>query len=304
MSGNLAAENTLRHEKKVRWSVIITLIMFTVQLVGGILTNSLAITSDAWHLSSDLLALSLSWYAIRQTMKPANEKHTFGYHRFGSLAALINGLTLIGISLFIGYQSILRFIHPSGVHSTGMIALASVGFIATLLIAVILKDGKENINVKSAFLHFVGDVLSYFGILVGGIILYFTGWNWIDPLLSAFFALIILKNAWQITKEAAVILLEAVPENISVKVIKERLLAEPEIEKILDLHVWGLSNEHFSLSTHLKVQNMELRESITLTEKIEQILYKEYGIAHTTIQFHTENEGLRTSLGTRIPNIH
>lgn len=303
MNDHLAVENTLRHEKKVRLSFLITLAMFIVQLIGGFITNSLAIASDAWHLSSDLLALFLSWYAIRQTMKPANEKHTFGYHRFGSLTALINGLSLIGISLFIGYSSIVRFFNPSSVHSTGMIGLAAAGFISTLAIAFLLKDGKENINVKSAFLHFVGDVLSYFGILIGGVIIYFTGWNWIDPILSALFALIILRNAWGITKEAALILLEAVPGNLSVRLIKQRLLEETEIKKIMDLHVWGLSNEHISLSTHLAVRNMELEESNPFIQRIEEILYKEFGIAHTTVQLHAETKETSSYIRS-VPNIH
>lgn len=303
MSGHVALENAVRHEKKIRLSFFITLTMFIVQLIGSYITNSLAIASDAWHLSSDLLALFLSWYAIRQTMKPANEKHTFGYHRFGSLAALINGLTLIGISLFIGYQSFIRFFNPSPIHSIGMIGLAVAGFISTLVIAFILKDGKENMNVKSAFLHFVGDVLSYFGILVGGILIYFTGLNWIDPILSALFALIILGNAWKITKEAALILLEAVPEDLSIPLIKQRLLTEPEIKKILDLHVWGLSNEHISLSTHLTVGNMELQESDPFIHRIEEILYKEFGIAHTTVQLHAEQQTPNSYIRS-VPNIH
>lgn len=294
---------TAHQEKIITISFIITLTMFITQLIGGFLTNSLAILSDAWHLSTDLLALLLSWFAIRQTRKPANEKHTYGYHRYGSLAALINGLTLIGISLFIAYQSIVRLIHPSHVHSTGMIGLASIGFLATLLITLILRNDQENINVKSTFLHFLGDVLSYFSIIIGGIIIYFTDLHWIDPLLSGIFALIILRNAWAITRDASLILLEAVPENLSIQAIKQRLLIEPEIIKVLDLHVWGLSNQHISLSTHLTILNMEFQQTGALIHRIEEILYKEFGIAHTTIQLYVETQEKNQKIRS-FPNIH
>lgn len=294
---------TARQEKLIRISFFITCIMFIIQLIGGFLTNSLAILSDTWHLSTDILALFLSWFAIRQTRKPANETHTYGYHRFGSLAALINGLTLIAISLFIAYQSIVRLTDPTHVHSTGMIGLAIIGFFATLLITFILKNGKENINVKSAFLHFLGDVLSYFSIIIGGIIIYFTDLYWIDPILSGIFALVILRNAWKVTREASIILLEAVPGNLSTHDIKERLLLEPEIIKVLDLHVWALSNQHISLSTHLTIGNMEVQETAPLIYRIEEILYKEFGIAHTTIQLHAENHEDNRRIRS-FPNIH
>ncbi|HBI02544.1 MAG TPA: cation transporter [Paenibacillaceae bacterium] len=294
---------TTRQEKIIQISFFITVTMFFIQLIGGFITNSLAILSDAWHLSTDILALFLSWFAIRQTRKPANETHTYGYHRFGSLAALINGLTLIAVSLFIAYQSITRLIHPAHVHSTGMIGLAIIGFLATLLITLILKNDTENINVKSAFLHFLGDVLSYFSIIIGGILIYFTDVYWIDPILSGIFALVILRNAWEVTREASLILLEAVPGKLSIPRIKERLLIESEIVKVLDLHVWGLSNEHISLSTHLAIRNMEFQQTGTLIHRIEEILYEEFGIAHTTIQFHVESQEINSTIRS-VPNIH
>jgi cobalt-zinc-cadmium efflux system protein len=290
-------------DRIISLSFFIALTMFLTQLIGGFLTNSLAILSDAWHLSTDLLALFLSWFAIKQTKKPANERHTYGYHRFSSLAALINGITLIGISLFIAYQSILRLFHPSYVHSAGMIGLAIVGFLATLCITLILKNNKENINIKSAFLHFLGDVLSYFSIIIGGIIIYFTDLYWIDPILSGIFALIIIRNAWKVTKEASLILLEAVPGNLSIPTIKKRLLNEPEIIRVLDLHVWALSNQHISLSTHLTIKDMEFHETGPLIHRIEEILYHEFGIAHTTIQFHVENDPY-IHKSRSIPDIH
>lgn len=295
---------TEQNEKRLRLSAMITFLMFGSQLIGGFVTNSLAIMSDAWHLLSDLLALLLSWYAIRQTMKPADVKHTYGYHRFGSMAALINGLTLIGISLFIFYKAVYRFFHPAAVHSLGMMWLAGVGFAGTFLIVMILKQGKRNMNVKSALIHFLGDLLSYFGILLGGLIIQLTGWTHVDPLLSGLFAVMILKNAWTITKDAAQILLEAVPSEVSVPEVEKRLLEEPEVLKVLDLHIWGLSNEHFSLSAHIQIRNMYLEDTSEILTRLEKILLEEFNIAHTTIQLQTESRYRNQFKGTMAPKVH
>lgn len=293
-----------KNEQRIRLSTLITFFMFSAQLVGGYLTNSLAIMSDAWHLLSDLLALLLSWYAIRQTKKPADLNHTFGYHRFGSLAALINGLTLIGISIFIFYKAVLRFLQPAPVHSVGMMWLAGMGFAGTFLIVVILKSGQQNINVKSAMIHFLGDVLSYLGILLGGVIIQLTGWVYMDPLLSGLFAVIILKNAWTITSDAGQILLEAVPSEVSVPEVEKRLLEEPEVLKVVDLHIWGLSNEHYSLSAHIQIQNMYVQDTENLLNRIDQILLQEFTIAHTTIQLQTGDQYRNQHKSRAAPKVH
>ncbi|WCK54592.1 cation diffusion facilitator family transporter [Aneurinibacillus sp. Ricciae_BoGa-3] len=293
-----------QNENRLRFAALITGLMFCCQLVGGYLTNSLAIMSDAWHLLSDLLALLLSWYAVRQTMKPADEKHTYGYHRFGSLAALINGLALIVISLFICYRAVLRLFHPDSVHSAGMMWLAGIGALGTFLIVVVLKQGEDNINVKSSLIHFLGDVFSYLGILLGGLIIQLTGWMFIDPILSVIFAAIILKNAWSITKEATEILLEAVPGEVSTSEVEARLLKEKAIRKVIDLHIWGLSNEHLSLTAHLQVENMYLEETAGLLHHIEGILHDEFKIAHTTIQLQTQDEYHNRIKNMHIPQVH
>lgn len=293
-----------QNEKLIRFSILVTFLMFSSQLVGGFITNSLAIMSDAWHLLSDLLALFLSWYAIKQTLKPADAKHTYGYHRFGSLAALINGLTLICISVFISYHAIVRIINPSPVHSTGMMWLALVGFVGTFLIVIVLRQGGQNINVRSALIHFLGDVLSYLGILIGGLVIKLTGWMLVDPILSGLFALIILKNAWLITKEAAEILLEAVPGEVSVEEVKERLLQEEDILNVLDLHIWSLSNEHISLSAHIQIHDMSVKDTDRILRKIEKVLLDEFKIAHTTIQLQTNEYYHNQSKDTGALQVH
>ncbi len=301
---DVTIRQTERNEKRLRLSAIITFVMFLSQLVGGFVTNSLAIMSDSWHLLSDLFALLLSWYAVNQTMKPADERHTFGYHRFGSISAFVNGLTLIGISLFICYEAARRFLHPVEVHSVGMLWLAGIGLIGTFVIVVLLKEGEANINVKSALIHFLGDVFSYLGILLGGIVISATGWTFVDPLLSAVFAAIILKNAWAVTKEAGRILLEAVPSRVSLERVKVRLSQEPEVLTVIDLHIWALSNEHLSLSAHIQVPDMDMEAATNLLHRLKRILLDEFQIAHTTIQLQTEAMYHNDLIGERIAKVH
>jgi cobalt-zinc-cadmium efflux system protein len=280
----------LSHQSRMKWAIVITSLLFLAQCIGGWMTNSLAIISDAWHLLSDLAALLLSWFALRQTQKPANAVHTFGYHRYGILAALINGLVLIGISIFIFSQAVHRMLNPQEVQSKGMIFLAILGFLLTMLIVLLFRDGKENLNIRSTLLHFLGDTFSYAGIVLGGIIMFYTGWLWVDPILSAIFALVILKNAWSVTKESAQILLEAVPPGLSITQVQEFLLTEPTIRNVNDLHIWSLSNEHTSLCATITICNMDVSASRQLSEHLNKKLYEQFGITHTTIQFESDPE--------------
>jgi cobalt-zinc-cadmium efflux system protein len=280
--------SALNNQSRMKWAIMITGLLFLAQCIGGWMTNSLAIISDAWHLLSDLGALLLSWFALRQTQKPANEVHTFGYHRYGILAALINGLALIGISIFISYQAVHRMLNPQSVHSKGMIYLAVLGFVLTLLIVLLFRDGKENLNIRSTLLHFLGDTFSYAGIVLGGLIMTYTGWLWVDPILSAVFAVIILKNAWVITRESALILLEAVPPGLSILQVQEALLTEPTIRAVSDLHIWSLSSEHISLCATVTICDMDVSSSSQLSDHLNKKLYEQFGITHTTIQFESD----------------
>ena len=199
-------------------------ILISIGLVGGILTlklsfavftNSLALLSDSWHLITDFASLLISWWGLKVATKQADCKNTFGYYRYSVLSALINNVSLIGISFFIFYKAIDRFFHPVVVEPHGMIYVAIAGMIVNGLIVLNLKQHINNLNVKSAFLHFAGDALADLGVLLGGVVIIFTGWSKVDTLLSSILACLILRSALKMTRECLHIFLESVPVNVS-----------------------------------------------------------------------------------------
>ncbi|KXG43781.1 cation diffusion facilitator family transporter [Tepidibacillus decaturensis] len=265
----------------------LTSILFIAEIIGGLITNSLAILSDAWHLLSDILALGVSWFALRQTRRPANKRLTFGYHRVGIFAAFFNNVTLIGISFYIYYKAITRIFTPEPVGSLGMIYLALLGVLVTGTIVLFLKKEKQNLNVKSAVLHFVGDVFSYAGVIIGGVLLHFTGWLWIDPMISIIFASVILRGAFRMLRESIRILLEAVPEGLNVDMIKEVMEQVPGVHAVHDIHVWGISAEEVMLTAHVVVKNQPVSEGHDLLHDVKKALYEHFHIWHSVLQLET-----------------
>lgn len=264
-----------------------TMLLFIAEIIGGYLTNSLAILSDAWHLLSDILALGVSWFALRQSTRPANKKLTFGYHRIGIFAALINNLSLIGISGYIYYTAIRRIFYPEQVESIGMIYLAILGVLVTTTIVFFLKREDQNLNVKSALLHFVGDVFSYAGVIIGGILLNYTGWMWIDPVISILFASVILKGAFRMLRESIRILLEAVPDGLDLDEIKEEVIKVKGVCSVHDVHVWGVSSEEVMLTAHIVTDNKSVFEGHRLLHEVKDLLNEQFGIWHSILQLET-----------------
>ena len=201
----------------------ITLLMMIAEVIGGLLSNSLALLSDAGHMLTDNLALLLSFFAMKFATMPATEKRTFGFYRLEILAALINGIILALISLYIIYEAYLRLINPQPVEGTLMLIVASIGLIANIIGAFILvKHSHANLNIRGAYLHILGDALSSIGVVIGGVIILFSGWYLIDPLLSILISLVIIYGAWVLVKESVSILLESVPSLMKI----ERVAAE------------------------------------------------------------------------------
>ena len=275
--------------KGINLAFWLTLALFIVEIIGGLITNSLAILSDAWHLLSDILALGISWFALWQATKPANKKLTYGYHRLGIFAAFINNLTLIGISGFIFYKAIQRLYHPQEVESLGMIYLAVLGVAVSALIVFFLRKEEQNINVKSAVLHFVGDVFSYAGVIIGGILLFLTNWLWIDALISMIFASIILRGALKMLLESIRILLEAVPEGFDIDEIKGVIKEVNGVYSVHDVHVWGISSDEIMLTAHLVVENISIEQSHQLLSNVKKEIRNKYKIWHSNFQLETRS---------------
>src|SRR5574339_904775 len=202
---------------RLSWSLAITLAFVIFEAAAGYFSNSLALLTDAAHNLTDVIALGLSWFAIRITAQPANAQRTYGYHRAGILVALLNSTTLILISLGIFYEAYRRFLSPPEVQSGILIGVGLVAVVINLITALLVHRGSQSdLNLRSAFVHLMGDVLSTVGAVSAGVIIYFTGANWLDPLVSVLIGFLILSNAWGILRDSVNILLEATPRDIDV----------------------------------------------------------------------------------------
>lgn len=268
---------------KMKKAFLLTIFILAAELIGGFISHSLALLSDAGHVVTDLAAIGLSWFALKQSDKPVDELRTFGYHRAGILAAFINGVTLIVLTIIILWEAINRFANPHPVDSTWMFISASIGLIVNLYLGLGMRH-EENINVRSAVLHILGDAAASAGVIIGGIVIYYTNWYVIDPLLSVGIALLIATSAWRIVKQTIGILMEGTPKNVDTKEIEQTILEVKGIRDLHDLHIWSITSGVNALSCHVVMnEQMTIGECQTVLRCIENKL-KEKNIGHTTIQ--------------------
>lgn len=270
---------------------IITVFMI-VEVVGGYLTNSLALLADAGHMLSDSASLAISLVAFKLGERAASGSKTFGYRRFEILAAVINGVALIGISLYIFYEAIRRFTEPTSIASTGMLIVSVIGLLVNLLVAWIMLRGgdvKENLNMKGAYLHVLSDTLGSIGAIAAALLIMFFGWNWADPLASIIVALLVLRSGYFVTKSAVNILMEGVPENVDLEEITATIQETNRVDDVHDLHVWAITSGLNALSCHVVTDgNMSIAEGETLLQEIKHKLEDQH-IHHATIQIETAN---------------
>ena len=286
--GDLASKTT----KRLALSLSLTAIFVVVEILAGIFGNSLALLTDAAHNFTDVIALGLSWYALRLAAQPANAGKTFGYHRVGILVALINSTTLILIAVGIFYEAWKRFISPPEVDSVILIAVGALAFIINLVTAWMVKEGSDrDLNLRSAFLHLMGDVMSTLGAVIAGIIIAFTKWNWLDPLVSILIGGFILYNAWGILRQTIHILLESTPENVDMDTMIGDLRKVNGVRDIHDLHVWSITENLRMLSAHVVVENISVGEGVSIQQNINELLTHNYNIQHATLQMECEGCG-------------
>ena len=272
-------------QKKFKFAVLVTFCVFLGELIGGIWSGSLALLSDAAHVMSDVCSLVISWLAIYLSTRPATASRTYGYHRAEVFAAFINGVTLIGISGWIFYEAYQRYMSPTEIKVTGMFIVACLGFAGNLLILWQLHGASPgNLNVRSAMLHVIGDTLSSVAVVVGGAIIYWTGWYPIDALLSFLIGGIILIGAVNVTREAVHILLENSPRNADADTVATHLRDLDPVKDIHDLHIWSLCSNYCALSAHVVVDENTTLASDQILEEINAELQTHFGISHTTLQ--------------------
>lgn len=271
------------------------------ELVGGFVSNSLALLSDAGHVFTDVIALSLSWFGVRQALRPATSRMTFGYHRVGILIALFNAALIALIAIIILYESYQRLRQPQEVQSLLMLGVAAAGLAANLVVVFWLRGvARHSLNIRSAFFHAGGDALASVGVIAGGLIIYFTGWFWVDPLVSVILALIIVAAAWGIVREAINVLVEGSPIHINVDDLVKTLKTLPGVLNVHDLHIWSLTPQLHALACHVQVNDSMLSQQGTLLGNLRELLNKRYNICHTTIQLECaacESQALYCQIG-------
>lgn len=278
------------NQKSLLIALAITLGIMVIEALGGWITNSLALLSDAGHMLSDAGALALSLAALWFAGKPASANKSYGYYRFEILAALFNGLALFVIAFVIIGEAYRRFWNPPAVASESMMLIAFVGLVANLISAwVILKQGdvKDNLNLRSAYLHILGDALGSVGAIIAGLLMYFFGWYIADPIISIIVSILILKSAWSVVNQTVHILLEGTPGKTDLALLRARLAALEGVVNVHDLHVWTVSSGYEVLTCHMIVKEGK-RSSEVLSIAI-PLIEHDFGIRHVTIQVVEEN---------------
>lgn len=273
--------------KNLLAATILNLIISIVELIGGILSGSLALFSDALHNLGDAFSTFIAWMANIIAGKESTPQRTFGYKRIEILAALMNSVILIGITLYLFAEAVERLKEPQKINSLLMLVVASIGLIANIIAVFLLhRDARHSLNVKAAYLHLIGDSLSSVVVIIGGVLIYFYGIYWIDPVVTFFIGAYILYEAVKILNEAVKILMQNTPPKLNINKIKKVIEMDHRIRNIHHIHAWSLTDQKIYFEAHVDTLNdLALSEVNTLREDIEKVLEKEFNIDHTTLQF-------------------
>lgn len=282
-------------------AILITVVILAAEAIGGWWTGSLALLSDAGHVLADVFALGLSYLALRLASLPADDRHTYGYHRLEVLAALVNGVTLAAISAGILYEAYRRWSNPPEIKTWDMLAIAMVGLVANLIVAYILRAPsnreqaggmhlawERDLNLRSAFLHVAGDAASSLGVILAALIITMSGATWIDPLVSVLIGGVILISAGRVLRSSIHILIEGTPEGLNLAQIRGGMLSTAGVAGVHDLHVWNICSGQVALSAHVLLADGQNTDREGLMAELKERLKDDFNIEHTTIQFECE----------------
>ncbi len=271
-------------QRILQFSLVLTALYIAATLYFGLRAHSLALVSEAGHNVSDFLALALSFVAVWLQTRPATDRRTFGYQRAGVLAGFVNALSLMVLAGWILVTAVQRFLHPVAVEPKLMMGVAAAGVVMNGAIAALLWKFSGDVNIRSVFLHMLGDTVSTAAVIVGGFAIALTGWQWIDPLLSTVIAGMILLSSWSIVRETLHILLEGTPKSVDLGEIRKAMQGVEGVVNVHDLHIWSLTGQSHALASHVQVVEMQLAESEAVLERLNHQLRDHFGIHHTTIQ--------------------
>jgi len=276
--------------KRVQIALVLTGAFMFVEVIGGILSGSLALLADAGHMLTDTMALALAAVAFRVSSRPADSKRSYGYQRFQILAAFVNGLSLLGIVGWILFEAAKRIVSPPEVMGPMMLVVASAGLLVNIFAFIVLHGGdKENMNIQGAALHVAGDLLGSIAAIVAAVVIIYTAWMPIDPILSILVALLILRSAWYLLKRSAHILLEGAPEWLDQDRMQKRLIERiPAVKSIHHVHVWGLTPQHLMLTMHVALKDNP-PDPTAVVRRVKNVLREDFGISHSTIEIETDD---------------
>ncbi len=275
--------------RRVILALILTGSFMVVEVIGGILSGSLALLADAGHMLTDTMALGLAAVAFHVSKRPADRKLTFGYHRFQILAAFVNGLSLLLIVGWILFEAVQRFLSPTEVMGQTMLVVAGAGLVVNIVAFVILHGAdRDNLNISAAVIHVAGDLLGSIAAIVAALVIIKTSWMLIDPILSVAVAMLILKSAWVLVKRSAHVLLEGAPEWLDVEEMQRKIIEElPGVGGIHHVHVWGLTPQDLMLTMHVCLEAEAANPTDTI-RRVKNLLHRDYGIGHCTIELEVD----------------
>lgn len=275
------------NERSLWLALGLTTAFMVAEVIGGLVTGSLALISDAAHMFTDTAALAIALAAMRVARRPADANRTYGYHRFEILAAAFNALLLFAVALYILVEAYARFRDPPDIQTGAMLGIAVLGLIVNLISMRLLAGGKDkSLNVKGAYLEVWSDMLGSVGVIVGALLIRYTGWGFIDPLIAVAIGLWVLPRTWILLKESMNILLEGVPQGVDVSKVTEAMTAVPGVQGVHDLHVWALTSGKASLTAHVVYAPSANPQA--LLEPLKQMLAEKFSVFHTTLQLEAE----------------
>jgi len=280
-------EHKVQERKLLAVAIVITGLTMVLEFVGGWLTNSLALISDAGHMLTHLLALGLSYAAIWLASRESGPEYSFGFYRSETLAALLNCFFLVAISIWILWEAYFKILHPGSIAVVEMLIIATIGLCVNLATAALLNKAhpENDRNIKGAFMHTISDTASSVGIVIGAVIIYYTGWLIIDPLLSVFITVLILAWVYTLARSSIRVLLERAPEGIDIekvkKVIKEKV---PEVVDVHDIHLWEITTNMYNMTAHVVLPNQSLHEALPTISKVKKVLKEDFNIGHAALQ--------------------
>ena len=275
------------NERRLTWALILVGVFMLVEVAGGIMAHSLALIADAGHMLTDSASLMLALFALRVGKRPADQVYSYGRQRYEVLAAFVNGLVLLALSLWILIESVRRLFETQTVQGPVMLVVAGLGLLANIAAFLILRDGEDNLNMRSAVLHVLGDLLASVAAMVAAVIIIYTKWMPIDPILSGLVSLLILRGGWRVTRESAHILLEGTPPGIEVKEVSADVIAQvPGVSDVHHLHVWSLTDAKPMMTLHAVIEESADQDSVLAA--IQKRLSERFGVVHATVQIERE----------------